>query len=140
MGMGRGMGGGGMGGGMGRGMGRGGMGQGGAGGSAPGMAGAVPSPEAGGQLEALKAEAQAMEQQALAINERIAQIEGAASVSRLVATVYAGKCTACRRCEPICPTGAITIEETAVIDEERCTGCGQCVAECPQGAITLGKR
>jgi ferredoxin len=127
----------GMGGGMGRGMGRTGVGS-----PVPETADPTPSPQADGQQElaALKAEALAMEQHAQAINERITEIEGVEVAAGLLAAVDAEQCSACSRCETVCPTDAIRIDQTAVIDQAKCTGCGQCVAECPQGAITLRKR
>jgi len=137
--MGRGMGmGGGQGGG--RGMGRGmGMGGGQGMGAGPDVAG-FPSPTAGGsEIDALKTEAQNLEAQLQAINERIGQIPAGSVRHRLIAVVNASKCTGCRLCEKVCPVGAITIEKIAVIDAAKCTGCGQCIAECPPEALTLKK-
>ena len=137
MGMGQGMGGGQGGGrGMGRGMGMGG-GQG--MGVGPDVAG-FPLPAAGGsEIDALKTEAQNLEAQLQAINERIGQIPAGSVRHRLIAVVNAIKCTGCRLCEKVCPAGAITIEKIAAIDAAKCTGCGQCVAECPTEALTLKK-
>jgi len=137
MGMGQGMGGGQGGGrGMGRGMGMGG-GQG--MGVGPDVAG-FPLPTAGGsEIDALKTEAQNLEAQLQAINERIGQIPAGSVRHRLIAVVNAMKCTGCRLCEKVCPVGAITIEKIAAIDAAKCTGCGQCVAECPPEALTLKK-
>ncbi len=161
-GMGRGRGGGmggGRGGGMGRGMGRGrGMGQGrgmgrgmgrgfqpgapaapGEAAMSPGMGpGVPPAPPTGeDELDALKAQAQAMEEQLQATKERIAQIEQGARSVHLIAVVNAEECTACGACEAVCPEGAITLETVAHVDTAKCTGCGECVAVCPQEAVTL---
>ena len=141
MGMGQGMGGGQGGGrGMGRGMGMGGgQGMGAGMGVGPDVAG-FPSPTAGGsEIDALKTEAQNLEAQLQAINERIGQIPAGSVRHRLIAVVNASKCTGCRLCEKVCPVGAITIEKIAAIDAAKCTGCGQCVAECPSEALTLKK-
>jgi len=154
-GMGRGMGQGG-GRGMGRGMGRGGgrgMGQG--GGMGGGMMGVPPatpsqvtpgsSQEAGvpmsrGQeLEMLRAQAQAMEEQLQAIKKRIGEVDKGTGKPGLIAVVDSDKCTACGICQEICPTSAITVDEIARIDREKCTGCGECVANCPQEALSLIK-
>ncbi|MGD8395712.1 MAG: DUF362 domain-containing protein [Candidatus Eiseniibacteriota bacterium] len=44
-------------------------------------------------------------------------------------------CIACAICAEWCPEDAITVEETAEIDESRCIGCGECVAVCLQGGV-----
>lgn len=49
------------------------------------------------------------------------------------------KCTGCGICEDICPTDAITVNETASVDEEKCVDCGTCVDECPNEAISPDK-
>ncbi len=49
------------------------------------------------------------------------------------------RCTVSRACEAICPTSAITVDESGPgqwsIDYGRCTSCGACVKACPTGAI-----
>jgi predicted Fe-Mo cluster-binding NifX family protein/NAD-dependent dihydropyrimidine dehydrogenase PreA subunit len=57
----------------------------------------------------------------------------------LVAVVDVEKCNACKLCQDVCPTGAITLNESAQIDTAKCNGCSRCVAECPQSAISLHK-
>jgi pyruvate formate lyase activating enzyme len=52
----------------------------------------------------------------------------------------ASHCTGCERCLPVCPTGAITLEETeagsrARIDRELCDQCGRCIDPCYHGAL-----
>ncbi len=45
-------------------------------------------------------------------------------------------CIACRKCEKICPTGAVTIENNlSHIDREKCVRCGKCAAVCPVRCI-----
>ncbi|OYT62180.1 ferredoxin [Thermoplasmatales archaeon ex4484_30] len=46
-------------------------------------------------------------------------------------------CIACGTCEEDCPTGAIKIDEYAVVDENECIECGRCVEVCPQECITI---
>jgi len=44
----------------------------------------------------------------------------------------------CRRCEEICPVGAIHITGSGVeVSQERCIGCGLCLTSCPTGAFNL---
>jgi hypothetical protein len=45
------------------------------------------------------------------------------------------KCKVCGRCIKHCPVGAITMKDTAVLDQERCISCGECYAFCPHGAV-----
>ena len=47
------------------------------------------------------------------------------------------KCTACGACVEVCPVDAITIKETAIVDEKTCIDCGTCVNGCPVEAIEL---
>ena len=48
------------------------------------------------------------------------------------------KCTGCRTCEQICPTGAIFMTENKEgfiepnVDKEKCINCSKCVVNCPQ--------
>jgi hypothetical protein len=45
------------------------------------------------------------------------------------------KCTACGRCEDLCPGHAITVKKSAVIDKTKCIACGECLAVCPSDAV-----
>jgi len=50
-----------------------------------------------------------------------------------------GSCIACGTCVDTCPRGAITLEETAMIDPQLCNGCGLCVNDCSYGALALAE-
>jgi predicted Fe-Mo cluster-binding NifX family protein/ferredoxin len=91
------------------------------------------------ELEMLRAQAHAMEEQVRTLKARISEVEEGTGKPGLMAVVNSDKCTACSICQEICPTGAISVEEIARIDREKCTGCGECVANCPQEAISLTK-
>jgi len=46
-------------------------------------------------------------------------------------------CIGCMRCQKVCETEAITIQNfLADIDYEKCTNCGKCVKSCPMNSIT----
>lgn len=53
------------------------------------------------------------------------------------------KCTACGRCEGVCPEGAVSLvvgadgREYAVVDNKKCVACGKCAGSCPSQAISI---
>jgi len=50
---------------------------------------------------------------------------------QFVASVDQQKCTGCRLCEPVCPSGAIRMfEKRATVDAERCIDCQRCIDRC----------
>lgn len=48
-------------------------------------------------------------------------------------------CAACGACVPYCTMGAITVANTAVIDQDECVDCGVCFrsGSCPVGALVI---
>jgi ferredoxin len=50
------------------------------------------------------------------------------------------RCTGCRRCERLCPVGAVTVRGRAVAFGDGCFLCGRCLHQCPQAAIQIGRR
>ena len=100
-----------------------------------------PSPSRSGndqELQGLKAQARATEQELKATNENVAQMQaGGRRPNSLVAAVDTALCAGCGACAAVCPIGAITVDAAASIETSSCTGCGLCVDECPQEAITL---
>ena len=48
----------------------------------------------------------------------------------------ANTCLGCKKCEKVCPTGAVKVENNvAHVDVFECVGCGACREACPVGAI-----
>ncbi len=52
-------------------------------------------------------------------------------------TVDEDLCVACGECTQWCPTGAITIEDYAMINTEECMACGECTVVCPHEAVKI---
>jgi len=60
--------------------------------------------------------------------------------SHPVLVLQPDNCVLCRRCETICPVGAIQFvgrghDTRVLIDPDRCVNCGQCTHVCPAAAI-----
>lgn len=47
------------------------------------------------------------------------------------------KCSKKGICAEVCPTGAIDIEDTSIIDKEKCISCCACIKNCPENARTI---
>jgi NAD-dependent dihydropyrimidine dehydrogenase PreA subunit len=55
----------------------------------------------------------------------------------MAVTINKETCTACEACVSECPSEAIKMDETAVIDADACIDCGVCVEACPVEAIAM---
>ncbi len=74
----------------------------------------------------------------VAVNEiqsLLAQGEAVAPQGR--ASVDRGRCVICLTCYRLCPHGAITWDNRAIINELACQGCGICASQCPNDAIQV---
>lgn len=50
------------------------------------------------------------------------------------------RCVRCGKCEHVCPTGAIMVDEDIFrVDSSLCNGCGRCVDGCREAALSLRK-
>jgi len=60
---------------------------------------------------------------------------------KFVSVVDKRQCNGDKRCERLCPAGAIrVIEKKAVVDAGRCVACGRCIDVCRQNAVNLARR
>jgi coenzyme F420-reducing hydrogenase delta subunit/Pyruvate/2-oxoacid:ferredoxin oxidoreductase delta subunit len=48
-----------------------------------------------------------------------------------------GRCVLCLTCHRVCPHGAVTWDNRAIINELACQGCGVCASQCPNDAIQI---
>lgn len=49
-------------------------------------------------------------------------------------------CILCNTCVINCPTGALSMEQTILVDQSKCIQCCSCVKKCPQDALEFGER
>ncbi|HIJ00466.1 MAG: hypothetical protein PWQ88_875 [Candidatus Methanomethylophilaceae archaeon] len=54
----------------------------------------------------------------------------------MVVKINADECVACGACADVCPEGAITVDDIAVVDPDTCIDCHTCIDECPSDAIS----
>lgn len=58
-----------------------------------------------------------------------------------VAVVDEQKCNGDKRCENLCPSGAVkVVEKKAKVDPDRCVACGKCEDVCREDAVVLIQR
>ena len=50
---------------------------------------------------------------------------------------YKNKCALCGKCVTVCPSGALTFDNSPVLNPEKCTLCGKCALWCPADAISV---
>ena len=47
------------------------------------------------------------------------------------------RCMYCGGCVGVCPTNALTLNETMLVVSEACNDCGICIKFCPVGALEV---
>ena len=57
-------------------------------------------------------------------------------VTNMAVTINGSECVACGACADVCPEGALTIDDIAVVDAGKCVDCGACIDECPASCIS----
>ena len=63
--------------------------------------------------------------------------QGAATAPKGRAAIDRGRCVLCLTCHRVCPHGAVTWDNRAIINELACQGCGVCASQCPNEAIQI---
>jgi NAD-dependent dihydropyrimidine dehydrogenase PreA subunit len=62
-------------------------------------------------------------------------------IVQFVCRVDTGRCNGDKRCERLCPSGAIkVVEKIAVVQEDRCVACGKCSEVCREAAVEMVRR
>lgn len=62
-------------------------------------------------------------------------------IVNFVSVVDEQRCNGDKRCEKLCPAGAIkVIDKKAKVNEIRCMACGKCVDICDESAVMLVRR
>jgi formate hydrogenlyase subunit 6/NADH:ubiquinone oxidoreductase subunit I len=89
------------------------------------------------ELHVLKQQARAIETRIHLLENGLRRLEQGRRSPRLRAQTDPEKCVGCGICREVCPTGAVSLEQTARVDPSRCIGCGRCVEACPREAIRL---
>jgi len=46
-------------------------------------------------------------------------------------------CVGCGCCSDVCTSGALELQEKAVVSQDHCIECGDCIEMCPSQAISL---
>ena len=62
-------------------------------------------------------------------------------IVKFISQVDESKCNGDKRCEIICPAGAIKVnQKMAEVDDNKCVACGKCEDVCREGAVRLVSR
>jgi coenzyme F420-reducing hydrogenase delta subunit/Pyruvate/2-oxoacid:ferredoxin oxidoreductase delta subunit len=62
---------------------------------------------------------------------------GTATAPQGLAVIDRGRCVLCLTCHRLCPHGAVSWDNRAIINALACQGCGLCASQCPNEAIQI---
>ncbi|MBN1831273.1 MAG: 4Fe-4S binding protein [Deltaproteobacteria bacterium] len=89
------------------------------------------------KIQALKRQVQAFKTELLSLERRTNTLAHDSSISGFKVSVDPDRCVGCGICQSVCPVGAISVENVALVDSGRCTGCRLCLDQCPRGALSI---
>ena len=89
------------------------------------------------KIQALKRQVQAVKAELRSLERRTGTVARGSTISGFKVSVDPDRCAGCGICQGVCPTGAISVEEIALVDSGRCTGCQLCLDQCPMGALSI---
>ena len=55
----------------------------------------------------------------------------------MAVTIDNNLCVGCGCCSDVCLSGALELQEKAVVSEEHCIECGACIEMCPALALSI---
>ena len=89
------------------------------------------------RIQTLKRRVQAVKTELNSLKRRTGTFTPGSTVSGFKVSVDSNRCVGCGICQSVCPAGAISVENVALIDSGRCTGCRLCLDQCPVGALSI---
>jgi NAD-dependent dihydropyrimidine dehydrogenase PreA subunit len=89
------------------------------------------------KIQALKRQVQAVRAELDSLEMRTRTVRYGSTVSGIRVSVDTDRCVGCGICQSVCPAGAISVENVALVDSGRCTGCRLCLDQCPVGALSI---
>lgn len=89
------------------------------------------------KIQALKRQVQAVRAELDSLERRTRIVRYGSTISGIRISVDTDRCVGCGICQGVCPVGAISVENVALVDSGRCTGCRLCLDQCPVGALSM---